>query len=263
MSDCECKSSVTTRIEGGRATVTMARPPVNAMGSALARELADAFRAVAAEPRISVLVLESGVRGVFMAGADLSEFNAGKESARRLVDEARKAFDALAGLEAVTIAAINGHTLGGGLELALCCDLRYAVKGKYVLGLPEVTLGLLPGGGGTQRLPGLVGSATALEWMIQGRRLSPEEALKARLLQGLFPEEWFQEEVRRISDGLATGATAAVRAIKKLVRLSAGRPAEASLSAEREAFLSLFDTEDTAEGIRAFIAREEPRFRQR
>jgi len=238
----------------------MARSPVNALGSVLAGELAQAFRTVAGSPGINVVVLESGVRGFFVAGADLVEFNAGKESARRTAEEVARAFEALASLEAVTIAAINGHALGGGLELALCCDLRYAADGKYALGLPEVTLGLLPGGGGTQRLPRLVGPAKALEWMIRGRRVTPNEALQSGLVQGLLPAEPFREEVFRIAEGIASGATVAIRAIKGLVRSTAPHPDAAALAREREAFLSLFDTADAREGIRAFLAKESPRF---
>ncbi|MGB5197562.1 MAG: enoyl-CoA hydratase-related protein [Candidatus Deferrimicrobium sp.] len=260
MSGFSAGSFVTLRTEGGLAIIAMARPPVNALGSVLAGELAQAFRTVAGSPGINVVVLESGVRGFFMAGADLSEFNAGKESARRTAEEVARAFEALASLKAVTIAAINGHALGGGLELALCCDLRYVAAGKYALGLPEVTLGLLPGGGGTQRLPGLVGHAKALEWMIRGCRVSPEEAFRAGLVQGLFPAESFREEVRQVAEGMASGATVAICAIKELVRSTVSHPDATALEREREVFLSLFDTADAREGIRAFLAKESPRF---
>ncbi len=242
------------------ATVAMARPPVNALGSSLAGELREAFEAVAANLGINVVVLESNIRGVFVAGADLSELQGGKESARRLAEEVARASDALADLKAITIAAIAGHALGGGLELSLCCDLRYAADNRYVLGLPEVTLGLLPGGGGTQRLPRLVGTAKALEWMIRGRRVSPQEAFQAGLVQGLLPAEQFREEIHRIADGIATGATVAVRAIKELVHSAALHPDQGALERERGAFLSLFDTADTQEGIRAFLCKESPKF---
>ncbi len=255
-------SSKLVRIEmmEGLAVVAMVNPPVNALGSRLGLELSVAFEAIAANPEVRAVVVASDLDGFFMAGADLAEFQEGKERARALLSSVSRAFDTLAGLQAITFAAINGHALGGGLELALCCDIRYAAEGHYSLGLPEVTLGLLPGGGGTQRLPALLGSSRALEWMIRGKRVPPKEALEAGLVQGLFPGETLKEDVLRIAAGIAAGPTVAIRSIKKLVRGAEASGGAMRLEREREMFISLFDTKDAAEGIRAFLRKETPRF---
>lgn len=242
------------------AIVSMARPPVNALGSVLALQLAEAFEGIAANERLRAVVVASDLNHFFMAGADLVELQEGKESARALVSSVGRALDALASLEAVTYAAINGHALGGGLELAICCDIRYAAEGQYSLGLPEITLGLLPGGGGTQRLPRLIGAARALEWMISGRRVSPSEALEAGLVHALFPAETLKDQVVRAATMIADGPTIAVRSIKHLVSHAPARVDRSGLERERELFLALFDTRDAAEGMSAFLRRVAPRF---
>ncbi len=153
--------------------------------------------------------------------------------------------------------------MGGGLEMALACDLRFAAEGRYFLGLPEVGLGLLPGNGGTQRLPRLVGPNKALEMMITGERVGPDEALQLGLVNKLFPAEKLIEETESYARKLAAGATLAIGSIKRCVYDGIEMDLHDALAYERKLIEPLYDSEDAAEGFAAFGEKRSPNFKGR
>jgi enoyl-CoA hydratase/carnithine racemase len=164
----------------------------------------------------------------------------------------------MAASDKVFIAAVNGHALGGGLEMALACDLRFAAEGKYYMGLPEVTLGLLPGNGGTQRLPRLIGANKALEMMLTGERIGPEEAHRIGLVNKLFPVEQLQAETEAYAQKLAAGASLAIAAIKRCVYDGMQMDLADGLALERQLIEPLYDSADAAEGFAAFAEKRPP-----
>jgi enoyl-CoA hydratase/carnithine racemase len=163
----------------------------------------------------------------------------------------------------VVIAAINGHCVGGGLEIALSTDLRMMASGSGKVGLPEVTLGVLPGTGGTQRLPRVVGASRALDLMITGKLLTPEEALHIGLVNYVFPKETFETQVMDYAKALANGPARAVSLIKRSVVEGMEMPLTAGLALERELQNRLFVTDDAKEGLTAFVEKRKPNFKGR
>jgi enoyl-CoA hydratase/carnithine racemase len=160
----------------------------------------------------------------------------------------------------VFVAAIGGHALGGGLEIALACDLRFAAEGEYRLGLPEVTLGLLPGNGGTQRLTRLIGRARALDLMVTGTAVGPGRALELGIVDRLFPADRLVEEAIDYVARLAKGPSLAIGNIKVASRIGADLPLEGGLALEREAVWRLFMSQDAAEGLAAFAEKRPPQW---
>jgi enoyl-CoA hydratase/carnithine racemase len=160
----------------------------------------------------------------------------------------------------VFIAKIGASALGGGLEMALACDLRFGAEGGYVLGLPEASLGLLPGNGGTQRLPRLIGWSKALDLMVTGRTLPPAEAYEVGILDRLFPSDRLEEETRNYAGKLAGGAAEAIGSIKLAVHGGIERPLDEGLQTERDLVGPLFDSADAREGISAFMEKRKPEF---
>jgi enoyl-CoA hydratase/carnithine racemase len=205
-----------------------------------------------------VVVIRSASEKFFCAGADIKRFLANDvEANMEMIRTAHGALNRIAAARKPFVAWIAGHALGGGLEIALACDLRYAAEGRFRLGTPEVTLGLLPGNGGSQRLPRLIGRGPALELLLTGRQVSPEEALRLGLVGGLFAdEEAFAAHVQR----LAAGPPVALAAIKRCVHEGAERTLEEGLALERELIEQLFRSEDAAEGLTAFVEKRDPEF---
>src|SRR5579864_6700047 len=203
---------------GAVGQISLHRPPANAYNRQFAQELDEAVEAVRAEDGIQAVVLTSTVPRFFSAGADVKFFQAST-----LVEKEKfilRMHEVLRKIELtpkVFIAAITGHCLGGGMEIALSCDLRFAAAGKYGLGQPEIALGILPGNGGTQRLPRLIGKSRALDLMLTGRTVSPEEALSIGLVDRVFPAEELSAKTREYAEALAKSATMAVGLIKLTV----------------------------------------------
>jgi enoyl-CoA hydratase/carnithine racemase len=240
-------------------TITLNRPPANSYDIHFMGELDAAIDAADGDPQVKAVVLRSASEKFFSAGADIKAFLANSTEANmQMIRTAHRALEKMALSPKVFVAAINGHALGGGLEMALACDLRFAAEGSYRLGLPEVTLGLLPGNGGTQRLPRLIGANKALEMMLTGASVSPEEAHRLGLVNKLFPADKLLEETNAYARKVATGASAAIGKIKQAVYQGIALPLQEALALERDLIEPLFQTEDAQEGLKAFAEKRQP-----
>jgi enoyl-CoA hydratase len=249
--------------EDGVATVTIHRPEKrNALNAQVRRELVDALDALAEDPDVRVVILTGAGDRAFVAGADIGEFAERSPLEQRAAMEGRRVFEVLADHPKPTIAAINGYALGGGCELALACDLRIAARSAR-LGQPEVALGLLPGGGGTQRLPRLVGLGRALRMILTGDLLDAEEAARIGLVDEVVDDDALAGRARAVANRIAAHSPVAVKLIKQAVRAAAELPLSAGLALERELFITAFASEDRAEGVAAFLEKRTPAFRGR
>lgn len=247
--------------EGGVGYITLDKPPANSYDLAFMEELAGCVRSAAEDDGAGAVILRSGSERFFSAGADIKAFNANSvEDNMAMIRQAHEGLAEIAHTPKVFIAQIGATALGGGLEMALACDLRFGAEGEYVLGLPEATLGLLPGNGGTQRLPRLIGTSKALDLMITGRTISPSEAHTLGILDRLFPADELEGEVRKYAEKLAAGATEAIGSIKLAVHGGIERPLDEGLEAERTLVEPLFESEDAKEGLAAFMEKRKPEF---
>ena len=240
--------------------VTLDNPPANSYDLAFVKEFSDAVdEAIASAAR--AVVLRSANQKFFSAGADVKRFLDGDVDANmEMIRISQGAFKRMAEASQVFVAHIAGHALGGGLELTLACDLRYANEGPYKLGTPEVKLGLLPGNGGTQRLTRLIGPSRAMDLLITGRTFSPEEARAMGLVSALFAPDEGEAKVREQAERLAAGPALAIAAIKRCVHEGGQRPLPDGLALEAELVEQLFRSKDATEGLTAFVEKREPEF---
>lgn len=233
------------------ALLTLRRPPLNILSQAFVHELADAAEQLAGDSAVGAVVLWGGGRH-FSAGADVPEFAATSVSGVHEYGKALdRAFGGLAGLPKVTIAAVNGYALGGGCELALTADFRFAGD-RATFGLPEIQLGLIPGAGGTQRLPRLVGAARAKDLIFSGRHVRAEEALALGLADVVVPGAEVLDRALEAARGYARGPLVALRAAKEAID-APGSLAD-GLVLERALFSMLFGTADWQRGAAGFMA---------
>ncbi|MGE0803457.1 MAG: enoyl-CoA hydratase/isomerase family protein [Lautropia sp.] len=256
--------TVTTEIDADIAILRISNPPHGYLDDAVTHALDRAVRGIEAQPGVKVLVLTGGLPGIFVQHYDLKEL---ERICRKLIDKGWASdgtrhiperpvdllFRRLENSRLPVIAAINGNAMGGGLELALACDFRVAQRGPYLLGLPEIRIGMLPGAGGTQRLTRLVGTGKALDLMLHGRRLNPEQALA----QGLVHEvgdDALAGALARARD-LAALPSKALAHVKSLVRQTAEQPLYAALDRERALFLDLLSSLESVEMMAALNAR--------
>ncbi len=250
---------VTFSKNDGVGFLTLDRPPANSYDIGFMRDLDAAIEAADADPAVRTVILQSASERFFSAGADIKAFMENDTAANmEMIRLAHETLDKMAASSKIFIAAINGHALGGGLEMALACDLRFAAVGNYKVGLPEVTLGLLPGNGGTQRLPRLIGEHKALEMMITGERLGPEEAFGLGIFNRLLPADGFMTETEAYARQLASGASLAIGAIKQAVYRGSMMNLADALGLERELLEPLFETSDAQEGFAAFAEKRQP-----
>lgn len=240
--------------------ITLDNPPANSYDLGVMTEFGAAVdEAIASDD--GAVVVRSASEKFFSAGADVKKFLEGDVEANiEMIGVSQAAFRRMAEARQVFIAHINGHALGGGLELTLACDLRYADQGSYKLGTPEVTLGLLPGNGGTQRLTRLVGPSRAMDLLVTGRIFSPEEALQMGLVSALFVPEEAADRVQKQAQRLAAGPRLAIAAIKRCVHEGGQKSLVEGLALERELIEQLFSSEDATEGLKAFAEKREPEF---
>lgn len=247
-------------VEEGIALVTLRRPEaLNALSQDLLQELAEVAEVIHQDPEVRVAIF-TGEGKAFAAGADLKEIAALKDPfmAREYALLGQQVFAEIAALPLPTIAAINGYALGGGLELALACDLRVASK-EAKLGLPEVGLGLIPGFGGTQRLPRLVGRGRALDLIFTGRHVSAEEALSLGLVNRVGEDAL--EEAKKLAQKIMKNAPIALALAKESVVRGEGLDLAEALEIEADLFGYASATEDMKEGVRAFLEKRAPNFK--
>jgi enoyl-CoA hydratase/carnithine racemase len=244
------------RRDDGVAVVRLDNPKVNALSTALLDQLATVAEGLTEDPPGAVVV--TGGDRVFAAGADISEFVDGDDvidptGAERIGAAFLRALDAVAEIPRATIAAISGFALGGGCELALACDLRVASE-KAKLGQPEILLGIIPGGGGTQRLARLVGPARAKDLIFSGRQVRAEEALAMGLVDEVVPAEEVQDRAMARAAELAAGAVVAQGLAKRAVDRGLDITLSGGLDLEQQLFAEVFGTEDARTGVRSFLA---------
>jgi enoyl-CoA hydratase/carnithine racemase len=252
---------VTAALDGAVGTITLNHPKANSYDLRFMQDLDAAVEEHLANDRVKVVVLRSALEKFFSAGADIKAFQANTtDQNMKMIRFAHGTLRKMGTSPKIFLAAINGFALGGGLEMALACDLRFAAEGDYKVGLPEVTLGLLPGNGGTQRLPRLVGRTKALDLMITGRIVGPAEALQLGLVDRLFPAADLAAETMKYAARLASGATLAIGRIKQAVMEGMDLPLDDALALERELMAPLFDTADAKEGIGAFAEKRQATF---
>ena len=248
--------AVTAEVKDRVGWITLDRPPANSYDAGFLEELDQSIGQVA-EAEVAVAVVRSASEKFFSAGADVKAFlERSPDENMVMCRRAHRVLDRFAAEAPLFVAAIAGHALGGGYEIALACDIRGAAAGRYRIGLPEVTLGLLPGTGGTQRLPRLIGRGRALELMTTGRTVTPDEAERLGMVDRLVPADEFEQAVA----GLAAGAPLAVAAITRVVNDGLDRSLPDALDRELEEIAPLFASEDAREGMTAFTEKRPPKF---
>jgi len=237
------------RRDDGVAVVTLNNPKVNA----LSQELLADLRAVAAELQANPpgAVVVTGGERIFAAGADISQFG-GPEEGRRIGEGFHSALAAVAAIPRFVIAAVSGYALGGGCELALACDYRICSE-KAVFGQPEILLGIIPGGGGTQRLPRTIGRSRAKEMMVTGRQVKAEEALRIGLADEVVAHEALHERAFALAAEVAKGAVLAAALVKRAVDEGLDLGIADGLELEVDLFEAVFHTDDSQVGVKSFL----------
>jgi enoyl-CoA hydratase/carnithine racemase len=254
--------AVSFSVESGIGTITLDKPPANSYDLEYIQELEQAVQEAAGDDGVKVVIVRSASEKFFCAGADIKAFQAGPhERNMGMIETSHRTLSSIARIPKIFIAEIAGHALGGGLEIPLACDLRFAAEGEYRLGTPEVTLGLLPGNGGTQRLPRLIGWSRALDLMITGRTVTPGEAAELGIVDAVFPADQLHERTLEYAVKLAGGATKAIGSIKLAVHEGVDGELERGLERERELVAELFLSEDGREGVAAFAEKRQPVFK--
>ncbi|HEY2990512.1 MAG TPA: enoyl-CoA hydratase/isomerase family protein [Candidatus Binatia bacterium] len=247
--------------EGGVTTVQLNRPEKkNAFNGRLREELQEALEEIAADPRQRVVIVTGG-EAFFCAGADIGEILEANtaEATYKHAREFQLLFDRIEGLPQPVIAAVAGYALGGGCELALACDFRIASEGTK-FGLPEIKIGAFPGGGGTQRLPRLVGAAKAKEIILTGDPISAEQALTLGLVMKVVPKQKLLEEARAFAAKLAALPRLALEAAKMLINKGLEVDLASGLEMEARCFGNLATSRDLHEGTSAFLEKRKPNF---
>ena len=247
---------ILTETRGHVGLITLNRPQaMNALNNQLLNEMMDALNAFDKDENIGAMVI-TGNEKAFAAGADIKEM-AGKSSQEMEDEERVSVFAGIMSIKKPVIAAVSGWALGGGCEIALSCDMIVASESAK-FGQPEITIGVIPGAGGTQRLTHAVGKAIAMEMNLNNRTLSAQEALGFGMVNRVALVSDYLDEALKLADEIASRAPMAVRAAKKMVNASYELSLADGLNEERKNFYKLFDTEDQKEGMQAFIEKRKP-----
>ena len=249
------------QVEEGIATITFNRPKaLNALNAALLGELSDALDKIAADEDIRVLILTGSGEKAFVAGADITElatFNS--LSAKNFATFGQAVIDKLQKLPIIVIAAVNGFALGGGTEIAIACDFIYASENAK-FGQPEINLGLIPGFGGTQRLPRLIGTNRAKELIFTGKMISAAEGQQVGLVNKVVALEVLLEEVMQVAKEIAAKGKVSLRAAKQAVNNGINADLATGLKIEIDAFALVYASADAREGTSAFLEKRKPEF---
>ena len=252
--------AVTFTDDGPLGFITLDKPPANSYDLAFMSEFSEAVDEAVVGTR-RVVIVQSASEKFFSAGADIKKFLEGDVDANmEMIKVSQAAFRRMAAAPQVFIASIAGHALGGGLEVTLACDIRLAAAGSYKMGLPEVTLGLLPGNGGTQRLTRLIGPSRAMELLITGRTYGVTEADLIGLVAHTYQAESAEADVREYAERLATGPGLAIAAIKRCVHEGGQKTLDDGLALEAQLMEQLFNSKDADEGLHAFVEKRKPEF---
>lgn len=256
-------TNLTLERRGHTALVTISNPPANTWTRDSLIALKQLVADLDADRDIYALVVTGEGEKFFSAGADLNQFKdgdpaVGAELGRRFGE----AFEALAAFRGVAIAAINGFAMGGGLEVALACDIRVC-EAQAKMGLPEAKVGLLPAAGGTQRLPWVVGEGWAKRMILCGEQVDAETALRIGLVEEVVGQGEALERALALAEQVGNQSPVSVAYCKQLINAARFRPMADNLPVEREMFVALFDTEDQAEGVNAFLEKRKPEWKNR
>jgi enoyl-CoA hydratase len=243
---------VRVEVEEGVATIRLDRPPMNAIDEELTRELKEAATEASLRDDVGAVVLWGGEK-IFAAGADVKMMlTMSPRQAKPMITNLQEVFNLVEEIPKVTIAAVNGYALGGGCELAMCADLRYAADDSRI-GQPEILLGIIPGAGGTQRLPRLIGPARAKDLIYSGRHVKAHEAKDIGLVDEVFTPEQVYPKAVEAARRYARGPLQALRAAKAAINWGARGDFRTGVVLERELFADLFSTEDQRIGMRSFV----------
>ncbi len=248
---------------GRVALITINRPDkLNALNIKTREELANALDELRADAEIRVAVLTGAGEKSFVAGADINEFAGRTAVEQRAVMKARNIFVTAEEFPKPLIAMVNGFCLGGGCELALSCDIRIASE-KARFGQPEINLGIIPGGGGTQRLTRLVGEGKAMQMILTGDMIDAQEALRLGLVNEVHPPADLEAKTMELANKIAEKSPVALAMAKTAVKAAARTTLRAGLDQEIDLFALCFSSEDKEEGVRAFLEKRKPEFKGR
>ena len=244
---------------GNVGLITLNRPKaMNALNNLLLRGLMEALERFDRQPDIGAMVI-TGNEKAFAAGADIKEM-VDKSHTDMVASDHTGVFDRIRGIQKPVIAAVSGWVLGGGCEIALSCDMIVASE-TAKFGLPEITIGVIPGAGGTQRLARVLGKAIAMEMILNDRTLTAQEAYQFGLVNRVVPVDVYLEEALKLAGEIASRAPVAVRAAKKMINQSYEESLTEGLAEEKREFYNLFATEDQKEGMQAFIEKRRPEWK--
>lgn len=252
--------------EGNIAIITIENGPMNVLSPEVIQQMAEVCEIITIDPEVVVAILTGSGERAFMAGADIKDFPAHMQLTLAEMTESllknHATFNQLDFLNKPTIAAVNGLAFGGGCELALLCDIRIAEE-QALFSLPEIRLGLFPGGGGTQRLPRLIGEAKAKEMMFTGDPITAQEAKEIGLVNKVVPKGEALAAAKKMAKTIANNSLPALQFIKEAVDRSTQLSLEEGIKVEAQLFAKVFKTEDIKEGVSAFFEKRKPNFKHR
>ena len=251
-------------LEEGFALLQINRPPVNALSRQLLNELGQAMDEFQSEPKVKAIIIGSAIQNVFVAGVDLKEMAqiANPEEIVEVIRLGQAVFNKVENSEKPVIAAIHGACVGGGQELVMACHIRIA-SDRTRFAQPEITLGIIPGFGGTQRLSRIVGPSCATELILTGDIITPQEALRIGLVNHVVSDGALLKTAKEIAKKIARHGLPAIRAAMRAIGKGRGLPLAEALKAEENEFRSITRTQDMKEGIQAFIEKRQPKFTDR
>jgi len=256
--------SIEFSVEDGIATITLNRPEaMNALNRDLIRDLEEAIDQIGQDLKVRVVVITGAGEKAFAAGADIYEFKAmNAVEALNFVQQVQRVYNKIERLPQPVLAAVNGYALGGGCELMMACDIIYACE-HAKFGLPEINLGLIPGAGGTQRLPRLIGEPRAKEMLFTGEMIDAQEACRIGLVNRVVPADELMLEVRKLAERIKSKSSVALRAVKEAVEEGYDLDLVKGLAIEAKLLALCFSTEDKEEGVAAFLEKRKPAFKGR